>query len=278
MKKQKRLLLLDGDIFAFQAAAAAETVVKWTEDFWSHFCSPQAALAKAVNNIEELIEKLEADDVVFCLTDSYNWRLGAMPSYKSNRKEVAKPMCLNYVKDELAKLYPTFKRPSLEADDVMGILSTWDNFRPEYQKVIVSIDKDMQTISGYIFNPRKDTDVRHIPQAEADFFWHVQALAGDMTDGYSGCPNIGVETAKNILAEGLKWEQYEHVLKTGSRKGQSESRWRKVPADSWWEIVVSCYIKAGMSEQVALENARVARICRYEDYDMKNKKVRLWQP
>ena len=276
MNKKKRLLLLDADIFAFQAASYCEHTVEWTTGLWTLHAEPEAALAKAINNIEELIEKLEADAVICCFTDKSNWRYEAMSTYKENRKSVRKPMCLQYVKDKLAEHYEAMIRPSLEADDLMGILSTWDNFRPEYEKVIVSADKDMQTIPTLLFNPQKDIDIRTITKDEADFFWHCQALAGDATDGYGGCIGVGMETAKALLTEGVKWEQYEHTFKTGARKGLTELRWQKVPAKDWWETVVSCYAKAGQSEQIALENARVSRICRYGDYDMKNKKVVLW--
>jgi hypothetical protein len=41
---------------------------------------------------------------------------------------------------------------------------------------------------------------------------------------------------------------------------------------------VKAYDKAGLSEEEALTQARVARICRAEDYDRKSKKVNLWEP
>ena len=38
------------------------------------------------------------------------------------------------------------------------------------------------------------------------------------------------------------------------------------------------YEKAGFGEEEALTQARVARICRAEDYDLETKKVILWEP
>ncbi|HIF9256517.1 TPA: exonuclease [Photobacterium damselae] len=274
--KKKRLLLLDGDIFAFQAASSSEHTVDWTDELWTLHAEPNAALAKAINNIEEITEQLEADAVICCFTDKVNWRYEAMETYKSNRKTVRKPMVLQFVKDGLAERYETFIRPTLEADDLMGILATWNKFRPDYEKIIVSADKDMQTIPCNLFNPQKDKEVRVITQEQADFFWHCQALAGDVTDGYSGCTGVGMETAKELLSSEMKWEQYEHTFKSGARKGLTELRWQKVPAANWWETVTSCYAKAGLDVSIALENARVSRICRHGDYDMKNKKVVLW--
>ena len=72
---------------------------------------------------------------------------------------------------------------------------------------------------------------------------------GDATDGYSGCPKIGKVTASRLLNK-----------------------------ECSWATVVAAYEKAGLSEDVALENARMARILLYEDWDAKEKRVKLWTP
>ena len=45
-----------------------------------------------------------------------------------------------------------------------------------------------------------------------------------------------------------------------------------------WATVVAAYEKAGLSEDVAVENARMARILLSEDWDAKEKRVKLWTP
>jgi DNA polymerase-1 len=45
-----------------------------------------------------------------------------------------------------------------------------------------------------------------------------------------------------------------------------------------WNAVLNAYEKAGLSEQDALVQARVARILRASDYDFKERKVKLWEP
>ena len=42
--------------------------------------------------------------------------------------------------------------------------------------------------------------------------------------------------------------------------------------------IAKAYDKAGLSEEYALQQARVARILRAEDYDFHNKQVKLWRP
>jgi DNA polymerase-1 len=50
-----------------------------------------------------------------------------------------------------------------------------------------------------------------------------------------------------------------------------------MPVKDMWKIVVKAYEKAGMNEQDALQQARVARILRHGEYDKKTGEVKLWQ-
>jgi DNA polymerase-1 len=81
--------------------------------------------------------------------------------------------------------------------------------------------------------------------------WHlVQTLAGDQTDGYSGVPGIGVKRAVTLFEE----------------KGYS------------WKTVVQAFADKDLSEDVALENARLAKILTVDDYDFDNQQPILWSP
>jgi DNA polymerase-1 len=42
--------------------------------------------------------------------------------------------------------------------------------------------------------------------------------------------------------------------------------------------VVAAFESKGLTEEDALVQARVARICRASDYDFKTKEVKLWNP
>jgi len=50
------------------------------------------------------------------------------------------------------------------------------------------------------------------------------------------------------------------------------------PVEKWWEMIVAAYKAKGLGEEVALQNAQVARILQYTDYNFKAKEVILWQP
>ena len=135
----------------------------------------------------------------------------------------------------------------------MGILSTNKKIL-KGKKIIISEDKDMKTIPGYLYNPNNpNLGVVKVSLDEANKFWMYQTLIGDTTDNYKGCKGIGDKKATAIL-EGL------------------------TTVEEMWEAVVETYLSKGMKERDALMNARVARICRTEDYDFKTKEVKLWKP
>ncbi|MCO7225753.1 hypothetical protein NH399_15750 [Pleionea sp. CnH1-48] len=169
-------------------------------------------------------------------------------------------------------------RPKLEGDDIIGILMTEPRYKQGYEKIAVSIDKDIQTIPGLFFNPDKDASPRLITEQDADNFFYAQCIAGDITDGYFGAPNFGMGTAQRLLKEMKKVELYEHTLTRGKRKGETELRRREVSCGDPWEIVLSTYSVNNLSEEVALLNARMARILRASDWDNEKKEVILWTP
>lgn len=276
---QPTVALLDGDIFVFQIASAVEKEIDWGNDLWTLHSDFNDARERLESVVEGIREKLNAEEVILCFTDTVNFRKDVLPTYKSNRKNTRKPLAYRALVDYCKENYPTYERPTLEADDVMGILATWPAFRPGTRKVIVSADKDMKTIAGaWLYNPDKD-DEPHLNDPEEAFrYFMEQTLTGDTTDGYGGCPGVGPESAQEILEAPFGWEQYEHTFKSGPRKGQTEMKWRRCEVGSLWEAIVSHYVKAGLSEAVALQNARCARILHATDYNFKDKTPILWNP
>lgn len=273
------VLLLDADIFCFQIASAAEKEIDWGDDFWTLHSDLNASKAALHATVDHLQEKLDADEVLLCFTDAVNFRKSVYPEYKANRKGVRKPLAYKELVQYAKEAFETFTRPTLEADDVMGILATWPAFRPGKRVIIVSEDKDLKTIGGaWLFNPAKHEEPVFNDPKEAERYFLEQTLTGDTTDGYPGCPGIGPDTAKEILENPFGWEQYEHTFASGPRKGTTEMKWRKCEVSSPWGAIVSHYIKAGLNEQVAITQARCARILHASDYDFKRKEPILWHP
>ena len=252
-------LLLDSDIIAYKFASAAQKDFDWDGDGEKATAVEDIAdVAPQVEAyVDDLVEKLKADDLIVCLScpSDENFRYKVLPRYKHNRVGKAKPVPLQAVKEWMRERYPTYERPTLEADDIMGILSTHPKLVPG-TKIIVSEDKDLKTIPGLIFNPRKDEKPRRVSEEQADYFHLYQTLIGDTTDGYKGCPGIGPTKAQKILQPDSHPEHQCHR----------------------WKYVVKAYESKGLTEEDALVQARVARICRFTDYDFKKKEVILWTP
>jgi len=252
-KKITRTLLIDADVLAYQASAVSEKVIRWTEDL----CFPVGHLTDARVIFEEklqaILSELKTESYILAFTDGENFRKKLLPSYKSNRKDKPKPLCLGFLKqDILASDHPTYIRPGLEADDVLGILSTSKVQVKADERIIVSIDKDFRGVPG-LFYSLLDHELEEITVAQADRWFMMQTLMGDATDGYSGCPGIGPKTAEKILGDSTTIEEM-------------------------WPKVVAAFEKAGFGEEEALLQARMARILRACDFNFKEKEVILWEP
>lgn len=273
------VLLLDADIFCFQIASAVEREIDWGDDLWTLHSDFNECRNRLESVVAALKEKLDAEEVILCFTDGVNFRKSVLPSYKGNRKNTRKPLAYKALVEYCMENHSTYTRPTLEADDVMGILATWPAFRPGKRKIIVSEDKDLKTIAGaWLYNPAKDEEPSYTEPADAYRYFLSQVLTGDQTDGYTGCPGIGADTAEAILTEPYGWEQYEHTFKSGPRKGTSELRWQKREVGSVWEAIVDHFIKAGFNADYALVQARCARILHATDYNFKTKEPILWVP
>jgi DNA polymerase-1 len=248
--------LIDADILAYQIASACQKAVEWQPDLWCVWGDLREAKPAIDERLSSLMSLLKADHMILALTDSAeNWRKQVLPTYKSNRKKVVKPFLLKPLREYLTETYDTFQRPTLEGDDVLGILSTSEVI-VSGEKVVVSLDKDLKTIPGLLYNDGKRKRY-NISTEEADY-WHMyQTLIGDTTDGYKGCPGIGPVAAKRLL----------DPIKEGG--------WSTAVA---WEKIVETYKKKGLGIQEALRQAQVARICRTSEYDFKKKKVIPWTP
>jgi DNA polymerase-1 len=243
----KVTLLIDGDVVVYKTTAAVEQEIAWGDDLWTLHSNPDEAKRIIEEQLEVWKSKLSATDVVVAFSDSHNFRKDIYPPYKSSRSGKRKHLAYKDVKQWMIDRWASYQRPGLEGDDILGILSTSDKII-RGQKIIISVDKDFKTIPGYSFNPDKDTIPLFVDRRLADYMHLYQTLTGDATDGYPGLPGCGPKGAEKVLEEPT------------------------------WEAVVAAYAKRGLTEDDALIQARCARILRAEDYDFKNKEVKLWSP
>lgn len=233
------LLLIDGDIIAYKAAAGGETPINWGDGLWTLHSFEQDIAIRLDDAISKLVNEAPVQDCIIALSDRENYRKELASYYKANRSNVRKPMLLQWAKDYMANKYNTIIYRRLEADDVLGILGTANE-----DTIIWSEDKDLRTVPARHWI---DGEVVTISEQEADYNFYYQTLVGDSTDNYKGCPNIGSVKAKAILDE-----------------------------DCSWGAVVKAFKSKGLSEEVALENARLARILRNGEYNTDTGEVTLW--
>ena len=245
-----RVAVIDADIILYKACRIAEEEVNWGDDqyvLWSNLNHVKTIID---DQVDLIVEEMEADRSILCFSDVKNYRKEVNPEYKANRRGGRKPLCfkpaLQYCKDT----YPYRQFENLEADDVMGIIATTENGN-DY--VIVSEDKDLLTVPGLHWN-LKTKELYSLSEKEADYNFFKQSLMGDTVDNYKGCPKVGEISAEKILRD-------------AQQKGED-----------LWETVVTRYEKAGLKEEDAILNARMARILRKCDYNRLTEEVKLWSP
>ena len=268
-------LLIDADLMAFRAAAGNQDNIDWGDGVVSVSTDIEEAKTKIRRELDQWMADLDATDFLICLSDDFkNFRKGIDPTYKGNRTTVERPELLYVLKDWLYESFPSRRVPTLEADDILGIMSTEAH---QGERIMVSQDKDMKTIPGTLYRPYGEApELLVIDRPAADRYHLYQTLTGDVVDHYPGCPGVGPGKASAALDSLTGWEPYTHVFKSGPRKGLEETRWAPRPFDTPWEVLVSLYAKAGLTEAHALVQARLARILRGEDWD--GRRPILWSP
>lgn len=245
---ERRTLLIDADVLIYQYASASETCYEWEPDRFTLAADAREAKERLDLSLIDLKEDLEADDLIMCLSDTENFRKIILPEYKAARKKTRKPICYIELKEYVQDVYRSRLLPGLEADDVLGILMTGRRIRGE--KIIVTVDKDLDTVPGLHFNPwKEDEGIYDVTPEEAEHNHLYQTLTGDSTDGYRGCPGVGPKKASKIL-----------------------------DGSPTWATVVDAYNSAGLSSDEALTQARVARILHKADWNERRQEVRLWTP
>ena len=240
-------LLIDGDLILYKATSAVEVDWRIDEDNHILFSNAAEAFDLFMQQIDKLKRDLSSDNVVIAFTKGQSFRSSLYPPYKAPRQGNRKPLAFVDVRERIERTFRTLIHPGLEADDVLGIWATRGTFQ---NPVIVSEDKDLKTIPGFLY---RQNELTEIAEHEADWNFMFQTLTGDVTDGYPGCPGIGPKTAEKVLGETKDLKEL-------------------------WLKVVATYEHAGLTEEDALTQARMARILRACDWDDKLKEPKLWHP
>ena len=235
-------LLIDADFTVYKCCAAAESEIDFGDDVILVTSTFKDAYSCVQRELKKIANKFGSfDEIILFFSDSKNFRKDIQADYKGHRNR-KKPCGYRRVIKKLTEEYSVIRMPTLEADDAMGIYATKNP-----GNIIVSPDKDMRQIPGMLWNFEKSTLIKPAEGSK----WHlIQTMAGDNTDGYAGVPGIGVKRATALFEE----------------KGYS------------WKTVVNAFKEKELSEEVALTNARLARILTTEDYDHEKMEPIPWSP
>lgn len=252
------VLLIDGDLYLYRGTSAVEKEVRWDDENHMLFSNEPEGIVAVEYEIKKLMDRfgVEKADCVIALSSPPLFRTKVDPTYKAQRAGLRKPVAFTAVREHLESEWNVKKITGLEADDILGILAT----RPGLgHRIICSMDKDMRQIPGALWNHK---ELVVTSEEDADHWFYMQTLVGDTTDGYKGCPGIGPAKAEKLLQNAI--DRNAHLSGTMGH--------------CVWPAVVEAYEKAGLTEDHAITQARLARILRAEDWDFKQKEVRLWQP
>lgn len=236
-------LLIDADLLLYKAAIGAEFSCDWGNDVWVLSANLDQAKDAITARLDGMQEHFNTDSYTLVRSDRHNFRADLFPEYKGDRKDTRKPLIYVPLLEWLDADLNCVHMANCEADDALGILQTSGQFK---SSIIISEDKDMLTVPGKLY---RGGELLTVTEEQAKYHHMSQTLTGDPTDGYPGCKGVGPKTAEKLLV--------------GS-------------PESWWGVVVQAYEKAGLTEDDALLNARMAYILQSKDYE--NGEVKLWTP
>ena len=193
------MLVVDGDILLFTIGRLTEDITDFGDQICESFSKEDSLklLEQGLDDIAELTG-YDREDIIFAISDQDNFRKRHFPTYKSNRKEVKKPLGLLFLRSHLLEnheKYQTLMLKELEADDAMGIICTNANYISIYSQ-----DKDLKTIPARQWDFKKKkfiTPTMH----DSMTYLYTQVLTGDTCDGYKGCPKIGKVKAAKAFAK-----------------------------------------------------------------------------
>ena len=157
------------------------------------------ALHLLKNQVDKILESLWADDAVFLLSGSTNFRndLPLPTKYKSTRSNI-RPLLLKEVRAYAKKKFNAIESTNSEPDDSQ-IWMGYDYQNKGYKPIVVSSDKDSKAYSGlFLFNPDKpeqgvveipklgtiEVDSKNKVRAWGMMQYGLQMKIGDITDSY----------------------------------------------------------------------------------------------
>lgn len=149
----------------------------------------------AVNHVLEAFKDREYYKGYLTGKGNFRYDVATILPYKGNRDPSHKPKYYKELREYLVNTYDVEVVEGKEADDAISIAQF---AKPDKSTCIVTIDKDLNMIPGYHYNPRtKSFWYQSLHDADLFFWW--QMLVGDTTDNIRGIVGIGPKKADKII-------------------------------------------------------------------------------
>jgi len=192
------VILIDADILVYRLG-------------WS--CNEESEKA-AIRGIDGFITDLlafhlgadeEESEYVLYLTGKGNFRndYAVTAPYKGNRKDKAKPVHIQALRQHLIDQWAAVVTDGEEADDAIAIAATAIGDKA----IMVSLDKDFDQIPGWHYNFVKRTKYYVTPE-EGMLFFYRQILMGDRIDNIVGIYGIGEKKSSKLLEDCVTEQDY----------------------------------------------------------------------
>ena len=181
------MAIIDGDVLVYMAMWKADNL----ED------------AKSTLNelVTDMLNSLFTKDYVMAIGGPDNFRLDLYSEYKGNRKKAkdTRPDWFDDLKSYAGTLEGAIVTDNCEADDMVRIWAI-ECDEAGINRVVCTVDKDLDCIPGTHYNPRTK-EIYQICEEYAERFYWQQVLTGDSTDNIPGLYKVGPVKAKKMIAD-----------------------------------------------------------------------------
>lgn len=209
-------VLVDGDVYAYACGFIAqaktsegEIVAEPVENALALVKTGLRGIWKEVETwMDQSGEKCEYLEIFLTGKDNFRDKLGTIKKYKANRIGKAKPIHYQAIRDYMTGVWGAKVVDGHEADDELAIQACSEGYDPD-RVMICSVDKDLKTVPGLIYNFDKKWAFL-VSEQEASGNFYRQMITGDSADNIGGVYRSGEVAAGCILdnmPEEIMWEQ-----------------------------------------------------------------------
>ena len=240
-----RHLIIDFDCYIYRAITACKELIQIDKYKYVDGYNIKRGIKYLDDCINQLRNDLYATSYTLVVGDKDNFRKQLFPNYKSNRPE--KPEIWYKLMQEVESCYELEHLKNLEGDDTCRIMYEDNNFFPDTEKIIVSVDKDFYSVPCKFYRDipnRNNKKVETISVNDARKHLMKQIIMGDNIDGYEGIPKYGEVKADKFITD-----------------------------DTTADDVKKLYIDNGLTEDDYNRNRICATIIGIRDYDFKTGRV-----